>query len=306
MSLYHKYRPTTLSEMVGNKETVEIIEQSINKKDTPHVWLFHGPTGCGKTTLARIVASELGCDGTDFREIDSADFRGIDTIREIRKQAQYRPILGERKAFLLDECHQLSRDAQNALLKALEDTQEHVFYFLCTTDPQRLIDTIRGRCLSFPVELLSELEMKRVLRNVVKAEDDTLDKDIYDQIILDAQGHPRNALQILEQVLAVSDEKRAEVAKRAAEQKSETIALCRALLEASSWKKIRSILDGLRTEDPEGIRRAVLGYCTSVLMGGENDRAAVVIEEFSQPFYDTGFAGLVFAAYSVVKEDIPF
>ena len=91
-TLYLKYRPNSFDEIVGNEDVVQVLKSQLEGKQTPHSLLFHGPTGCGKTTLGRIVANELGAKGSDLREVDSADFRGIDTIRDIRKQSTYKPL----------------------------------------------------------------------------------------------------------------------------------------------------------------------------------------------------------------------
>ena len=300
MSLYLKYRPNDFKDVKGNEDLLDSLKGILAKKDGPHAYLFHGPSGCGKTTLGRIVANELGAVGDDFREIDSADFRGIDSIREIRKQSQFRPLEGSCRVWLLDEVHKLSNDAMNAMLKALEDTPKHVYYILCTTDPQKLLATIRGRCTQFQVSPLTDKQMFRLLRNVARQEKDKLPDEIYEQIIQDSQGQSRDALQILEQVLCAEPDKRLKVAKRTAELQSQTIELCRALLNPSGWKKVANILTGLKDQDPERMRRAVLGYCQAVLLKGENDQAAHVMEEMIEPFYNTAFPGLVFACYSIV------
>ncbi len=301
-TLYLKYRPNSFDEIVGNKDVVEVLKGQLEgKQPMPKSMLFHGPTGCGKTTLGRIVANELGAKGSDLREIDSADFRGIDTIREIRKQSTYMPLESPCRVWILDEVHKLTNDAQNAMLKALEDTPSHIYYILCTTDPQKLLPTIRGRCAQYQVRPLSDREMKILLRRVVKAEKESLSKEIYEQIIQDCMGHPRNALQVLAQVLSVDKGKRLAVAKRAAETQSKTIELCRALVKRASWKEVARILKGLKDEDPEGVRRAVLGYCQAILLGDRPDMiAASIMEEFIEPFYNTGFPGLTFACYSII------
>jgi DNA polymerase III gamma/tau subunit len=306
-----KYRPQTFEEVIGNKNIIEILKNQLSK-DSPQplsrAILLHGPTGCGKTTLGRIIARELGAEGGDLREIDSADFRGIDTIREIRKQSAYKPLGSPCRVWILDEVHRATGDAQSALLKALEDTPKHVYYILCTTDPQKLLPTIRGRCSQFQVQTLTDKEMRQLLHRVVKTEGESLGKEVYLQIIQDSMGHPRNALQILSQVLAVPEEKRLAVAQKTAETQSKTIELCRALLGLSPWKKIANILKGLKGEEPEQIRRAVLGYCQNVLLNEENQQAAKVMEEFISPFYDSGFPGVTFACFSVLfgGEEIPF
>jgi len=301
--LYLKYRPTTLDEVVGNEDVLEVLKNQLNGEQAmPRSILFHGPTGCGKTTLGRIVAQELGARGSDLVEIDSADFRGIDTIRDIRKRGTYKPLESPCRVWILDEVHRLTGDAQSALLKALEDTPKHIYYILCTTDPQKLLPTIRGRCSQFQVRPLTEREMKILLRRVVKAEEESLSKEVYEQIVQDSMGHPRNALQILAQVLAVEEGNRIKVAKKTAEIQSKTIELCRALINGEPWKKVSNILKGLKNEDPEQIRRAVLGYCQSVLLGStsQNDGVAGIMEEFVEPFFNSGFPGLALACYSVL------
>lgn len=302
MALYHKHRPSSFDDVIGNEKTVEILRKSVSGEDRPHAFLLHGPTGCGKTTLGRIIAKELGCVGSDFREVDSAEFRGIDTIRDMRKQARYQPLEGPCRVWLLDECHKMSNDAQSALLKALEDPQPHVYYILATTDPQKLLNTIRGRCSLFAVNLLDDKQMMTLLRTVTKAEEETLPKSVYEQIVQDAAGHPRNALQILDQVLRVEEDKRLEAAKQAAETVIDAIELCRALIDNASWKQTALILAKLKEQEPESVRRLVLGYCTTVLLKSGNPQAARIIESFRAPLYDIGYPGLVFASFDATFE----
>lgn len=300
MSLYLKYRPQSFDAIVSNKETVEALTKMMASEDRPHAYLFTGETGCGKTTLARIVAKELGVVGTSLRELNSADVRGIDTIREIIKQSNFKPIEGPVSVWIIDEVHSATKDAQNALLKLLEDTPEHVYIILATTDPQKLLPTVKNRCSTFAVKPLNDVEMLSLLRDIVKAEGEQVAKVVYQQIIQDSFGHVRNALQILDQVLMVDFDSRLETATRIAAEQSESIELCRALLGNAPWKKVANILVGLKNQEPESIRRHVLGYAQSVLLkGADNVKAAAVLELFIEPFYNSGFPGLVYAAYSV-------
>lgn len=302
MSLYLTYRPNAFDELRGNEAIVTSLRSLLaDKTKAPHTYLLYGPTGCGKTTLARIIAKELECSEVDYREIDSADFRGIDTVREIRKQSAFKPLQGDVRVWVIDECHKMTNDAQNALLKILEDTPSHIYFVLCTTEANKLIPTILGRCSQFQVSPLNERQMFVLLRGVVHAEGHKLDKEVYDQIIQDSQGLPRNALQILEQVLSVPEDKRLEMAKRTAEQQSQVIELCRLLVKGSTWRQIAPVLTGLKQEDAENIRRSLLGYCQAVLLREENDFAAAVIESLIEPLYNIGFPGLVYACYSVTK-----
>ncbi len=303
MNLYNKYRPDEFDEIVGNQDVVAYLKEATQDlKSCPHVFLLHGPTGCGKTTLGRIISKELGCDPMDLTEINTADFRGIETVRGIRKSSKYHSIGGEVRVWIIDEAHKLTVDAQNALLKLLEDTPKYSYFILCTTELNKLLPTVRGRCIQLEVKPLSDSKMFRLLRGVVKAEDKKLKKVVYTQIIQDSFGYPRNAIQILDKVLKVSTEQQLESAKQSAEEYSKSIELCRGLIKRVKWLEISSILRGLKDQDAESIRRQVLGYAQAVLLkGSPNDTAALVIEEFWQPFYDIGFPGLVYACYAVVK-----
>jgi DNA polymerase-3 subunit gamma/tau len=302
MSLYNKYRPTSLDQIKGNAEIVQTLFGMLKKKDEfPHSLLFHGGTGLGKTTLARIISKEIGCVGNDYREINSADFRGIDTVREIINQSMYMPLEGDVRVWVLDEIHKATGDAQNALLKILEEPPKHVYFILCTTEIQKLLPTIRGRCSQFQVSPLTDSQMFGLLRRIAKDEGQELDKIIYDQIIQDSLGHPRNAIQILEQVLNVPEDKRLEVAKQTAVEQSQIIELCRALLNGDKWSKVKGIVEGLKTQEAEDIRRAVLGYMQAVLLKGENDRAAAIIETFWEPTYNLNFPYITYASYKIVN-----
>ena len=301
-TLYLKYRPKSLDMIKGNIDIITTLENMLQTKKFPHSVLIFGETGCGKTTLARIIANRLDCKGNDYKEIDSADFRGIDTIRELRQHAMYSPMEGSCRVWCIDECHRLTGDAMSALLKILEDTPPHVYFILCTTDPQKLLPTIKGRCSQFQMKPLSESQMKGLLRRVLHEEQESIPEEVYEQITQDSLGHPRNALQILEQVLQVPAERRLEVARQTAAQQSESIALCRALLENASWKKIRGILEGLKDQEPETVRRHVLGYCRATLLKtDENDQAGLIMEEFLEPFYNSPAEQLTYACYAVAR-----
>lgn len=303
MSLYLKYRPSGLSDVKGNTDILSALENMLNKLETcPHAFLLYGPTGCGKTTIGRIIANSLGCKGSDLKEINSADFRGIDTIRDVIKGSQFMPIEGRCRVWLVDECHKMTNEAQNALLKILEDTPPHVYFVLCTTDPQKLLSTIKSRCSQFQLTPIIDNQMYGLLRKVIKEEGEVLEKEIIDQIVISAKGHPRNALQILEQVLNVPAEKRLEVAKKAEAEAVQSIELCRALIGRKGWKAISEILTGLKDQDPEGIRRVMLGYCQAILLSGKDEPlCGLIMEEFVNPYFEFGFPQLTYACYSVTK-----
>jgi DNA polymerase-3 subunit gamma/tau len=303
MSLYQKVRPSSWDEFLGDKNKATVVQaRSLTEgKNPPHGILLFGPSGCGKTTAARLIGKSLGVINDDFREVDSADFRGIDTIRDIRHAAQYKALHGTRRCWLLDEVHRLPSLSQDALLKGLEDPPEHCFYVLCTTEPEKLLPTILSRCVQLQVYPLTEEEMVRHLNRVVRKEGSEVSRATLQRIAESSQGRPRAALTLLQKVLASGDTGEANLAS-VEDTKAKAIDLCRELMKPSSWKSVSAILSGLKEEEPESVRRAVLGYAAAVLVRGENDRAGLVLDEFMSPTYDSGYAGLVYAAYSVVRQ----
>lgn len=302
MNLYLTHRPQELDQIIGNEDLVNYLKEVLkDKKTCPRVFLLHGATGCGKTTIGRIIAKELGCSEMDLTEINTADFRGIDTVREIIKSSKYSSLKGGARVWLIDEVHKMTGDAQNAILKLLEDVPSKCYFILCTTEPQKLLATVKGRCIELQVKPLTNNQMQKLLKRVSRAEDKKISISVYEQIIESSFGLPRNALQILDKVLKVPQEQQLEMAKASAAEQSESYQLCQALIGRSPWKKVANILNGLKDQDPESIRRHVLGYCQSVLLRGENDNAALVIEMFQEPLYNIGYPGLVYACYSVIK-----
>jgi DNA polymerase III gamma/tau subunit len=269
-------------------------------KKCPHSFLIHGPTGCGKTTIARIIAKSLNCTDLDLIELNNADVRGIDTIREIIKNSQFLPMSNANRAWILDETHKLSSDAQNALLKVLEDTPQSVYFVLCTTDPQKLLPTIRGRCMQLQVKPLGDAQLSGLIKRIAREEGEQLAPEVIEQVVMDSLGHPRNAIQILEKVLNIEPDRRLEVAKQTAEAQSKTIELCRALMKGAGWKEVRSIFNGLMDQEPEDIRRAIMGYFQAVLLKDDSVLAATVLEEMLGQF-NTGFPGLIYACFAITK-----
>jgi DNA polymerase III gamma/tau subunit len=301
MPLHTDYRPETLDDFVGNRTTISSLRTLLKSKNPPHSYLFTGPQGCGKTTLARIVAKELGCDGYNLKEQNAADFRGIDSVREIVRKMRLQGLSGGRRGFILDEIHKQTNDAQNALLKALEEPPEHVYFFLCTTDPQQLLKTVKSRCSEYTVQPLTEAQCISLLEGVSGKAGVKIPKEVLEQIAKDSQGHPRQALTVLEQVMGLPEREMLRAAKRSVDIESQAIDLCRALIKGDDWKKIAGILQGLGKEEPESIRRMVLSYCEKVLLSSGDSQAFVVMDCFREPLYNTGRPGLVMACYEAIN-----
>lgn len=305
MNLYTKYRPQTLDEVKGNKELKKQLNSIFQRAttDLPHCFMLTGQSGCGKTTIARIIAKRLNCYESEFYEYDSASDRGIDAMRRIRKEMLYAPMAGNCKVYFMDEAHQITKDAQEALLKALEDTPEHVYFIMATTEPDKFKDTFLNRFVQFKVEPIDEDTMFNLIDGIAFSEGkENIPEEVIEYIISKANGSSRDAIQRLEQIIDLPFNEMLESLKADEEQNRQVKELCQALIKASTpWKTITCILKNLK-EDPENIRHMVLGYCASILMKEDKPYIYLIMDAFKFSFYNTGGrAGLVMACYQVYE-----
>lgn len=296
--LHVKYRPQSLGEIFGNEEVKESLESLVEAENRPHVFLFHGSSGSGKTTFARILAKMVGGSENDILEINMSNNRGIETARGIIGNVEYSPLFGEASVYILDEFHKSTPDFQNAVLKIFEDTPDHVYFILCTTDPSKIIKTIKNRATIFEVEKLDLYEMFRLLAKVAKKEKIKITDENLKKIVNASKGIPRQALIFLNQISGIEDEEKIyKILQNIDEEKVEIITLCRKLLSSSlkNWNSISQLLVKIE-DDPEKVRRAILGYMTQVLLKGENPKAALILDCFQKPFYN-GKPDLVLSCY---------
>ena len=307
VELYRVHRPTSLIDLIGQDDLVDTIEEHVENKTVPHCILASGPSGTGKTTLFRILRNVLECSDLDFKEINAADFRGIDTIRDIRQTLHLRPIKGSSKVWLVDEAHQLSSQAQEAILKMLEDTPSHVYFFLASTDPQKLKKTIITRSMHLQFKALSQQNVVDLVSLVYKKETSQKLPDVVAKAIYTlCDGSARKALVLLHQILHMDMSHEEDVIERLGNGTHErkAIEICRALLNSKTrWKEMATILKEV-DEEPEQIRRMILGYMKNVALGGGgiSGRACRIIDLFRDNFFDCGLPGLVACCYNAVSD----
>ena len=223
ITLYRKYRPKNFEEVAGQKEIVKTIKTSLRNGKTSHAYLFTGPRGLGKTTLARLIAKGVNClengitdepcnrcenclainNGTflDMVEIDAASNRGIDEIRQLKEKINYQPVKGRKKIYIIDEVHMLTKEAFNALLKTLEEPPEHVIFILATTEADKILPTIISRCQRYDFKTLSLNDMKEQLRFIGKNEGVDIPDDVLELIYESSGGSVRDAVSILERIM---------------------------------------------------------------------------------------------------------
>lgn len=222
--LYRKYRPQTFADVAGQDHVTVTIQNEIKSGHVAHAYLFSGPRGCGKTTTARIIAKAVNClnrkpdesepcnqcancleissgRAIDLIEIDAASHRGIDDIRELREGIKFAPTKLKYKVFIIDECHQLSKDASNALLKTLEEPPAHAIFILATTELHKILATILSRCQRFDFRKLALPELTARLQKLADAEGVKVEKAALELVALSSGGSVRDSESLLGQVL---------------------------------------------------------------------------------------------------------
>jgi len=300
MPLHIDYRPQDLDELFGNDSLKSSLLSILTREDIPHAFLLTGPSGCGKTTIGRIIKNMLKCSDEDFYEINSSNNRGIDTIRDIAQAVNYAPIISDCKVYLCDEVHGWTKPAMEAILKLLEDCPSHVYFVLCTTDPDKLLKTILTRCTTYQVKPLMDKDMMGLLNWVLDCEDKKIPASVMKEIVRVSDGCPRQALVTLDQVIDIKDEKEALAAVEAVSiGEAEVLDICKHLISKGDWNSIRGKVKLiLNTTEPEKLRYAVLNYMKAVLLNSKShNRASEIIDLFSENTYASGKAGITNMIY---------
>ncbi len=226
LAIYRKYRPAAFANVIGQDQTVKILREASRQDRFSHAYIFAGPRGSGKTTMARLVAKSANCQnkkdgepcnacsscseingGTslDLVEIDGASNRGIDEIHEVRENARFAAVSGQHKIFIIDEAHMLTPAAFNALLKTLEEPPAHVIFILATTEIEKIPVTIRSRSQQFFFKKISVIEIIGKLKTIAKAEKIKIDPEAMSLIATAAEGSFRDAESLLNQLLVIGD-----------------------------------------------------------------------------------------------------
>lgn len=228
ISLYRKWRPKTLAEIVGQNHITQTLANALGEERLSHAYLFCGPRGTGKTTTARILAKAVNCQegptatpcneclscreiedtvSGDVLEIDAASNRGIDEIRNLRESISFAPVRGRKRVYIIDEVHMLTPEAFNAFLKTLEEPPEHVIFVLATTEPHRVPATILSRCQRFDFRQITNTDMVAQMRKVASSEGIETEEAVLNLLTKQAKGSLRDALGILEQLASFSGKK---------------------------------------------------------------------------------------------------
>ena len=289
MALYRKYRPATFAEVVGQEHVTEPLSTALTAGRINHAYLFSGPRGCGKTSSARILARSLNCEqgptatpcgvcdscvalapngpgSVDVVELDAASHGGVDDTRELRDRAFYAPAQSRYRIFIVDEAHMVTTAGFNALLKIVEEPPEHLIFVFATTEPEKVLPTIRSRTHHYPFRLLAPRTMRALLERICASEDVAVDDAVYPLVIRAGGGSPRDTLSVLDQLLAGAEGNRVEYARALA------------LLGATDVALIDDAVDALAAGDAA----ALFGAVESVIDAGHDPRrfATDLLERF--------------------------
>ena len=226
-ALYRRYRPATFADVIGQEHVTTPLKNALDGKRTHHAYLFSGPRGCGKTTSARILARCLNCEqgptsepcgvcqscvdlgpggagSLDVIEIDAASHGGVDDARDLRERAFYAPASSRYKIYIIDEAHMVSREGFNALLKLVEEPPEHVTFVFATTEPEKVIATIRSRTHHYPFRLVPPHELHAHVTRICEQEQAAVDPTVLSLVVRAGRGSVRDSLSVLDQLLAGS------------------------------------------------------------------------------------------------------
>jgi DNA polymerase III subunit gamma/tau len=289
VALYRKYRPATFADVVGQEHVTEPLSIALSAGRINHAYLFSGPRGCGKTSSARILARSLNCEqgptptpcgvcdscvalapngpgSVDVVELDAASHGGVDDTRELRDRAFYAPAQSRYRIFIIDEAHMVTTAGFNALLKIVEEPPDHLIFVFATTEPEKVLPTIRSRTHHYPFRLLAPRTMRTLLERICASEDVTVDDAVYPLVIRAGGGSPRDTLSVLDQLLAGADGNRVEYQRALA------------LLGATDVALIDVAVDALAAGDAA----ALFGAIEAVIDAGHDPRrfATDLLERF--------------------------
>ena len=243
--LYRKYRPHTFKDVIGQDHVTKVLEGAVKLGNISHAYIFSGPRGTGKTSMARILSRAIGTSPNDLTEMDAASNRGIDEIRELRDSVNTLPFESKYKVYIIDEVHMLTKDAWNAFLKTLEEPPAHVIFIMATTEIEKVPETVISRCQTFTFKQPNQETLKDFALSIAKQEGFTLDVDAGELVALLGDGSFRDTHGILEKVLSSTEGKkvtREEVEAVTGAPKAELVkSILEAVVEKDLEKGLKSV-----------------------------------------------------------------
>lgn len=288
---YHlRYRPTKLQDVIGQKAVVSSLKKLLKSGSVPHSYFFTGPSGVGKTTLARILASELDIPNRNVLEVDAATNSSVEDMRKLKSMVET-PGFGNdtNRLLIIDECEPMRKNAWQSWLKIIEEPPAHLYIAFCTTEPGKVPRTIKTRCHVFDLKPVPIKEIEQLLDEVCFAEQIKTPEGVLRIVASKSGGSVRQALVYLsmiggcktkKQVLAILDQ--------ADEGGNREFDIARAIVSGDSFMKVKDMIGELDADNCEGIRIITMNYAAKVLMGTKDKKKAgwllEVMDEFSESF----------------------
>ena len=284
-NLATEYRPDKFDDVIGQDDVCASLAKCL-EEERSRTFLFTGPSGVGKTTLARIIAGEVN---GEVVEMDAATHTGVDAVRELQTLIRFKPFNHDARIIIVDECHALSKAAWQALLKVIEEPPPGVYWALCTTEVAKVIPTVKTRCVRYDLKPVSEELIAELLFEVAEEEGLETPEKVIQFCAEKAAGSPRMALTNLATCAECESRREAALMLKEALAEGEPIELCRALLEGKSPLALVRIVAKLgTTTNAESIRQVVLAYFSKVALGakseGKLEAALAVIDAFGDPY----------------------
>jgi len=294
-ALHQKYRPKTFDEVIGQDHVIHEIRHVLDNSHS-QAFLLHGPAGTGKTTIARIIASHFGASGMGINEVDAATHTGVDDMRKVADSTFFMSLDGGgKRCYIVDECHMLSKNAWNSLLKNVEEPPEHVVWVFCTTEINKVPATIKSRCTTAELFEVKPTVICALLSEVASKESMVVGDEVIRKVALMSNGSPRTALVNLAKVSNCSDIDQVDVLLKEAEGEVAAYDLAKEIFGPCNHVAVRDLLKRLKDNNPESVRIIVFSYASSVWLNSSGQtkrhRAERVMGIFEQPCVDQNRIG---------------
>lgn len=272
LALINRYRPSDFEEVIGHGPVLKALQRAMGRTDRPKSYLFSGPGGTGKTTLARIVAAQLHADVID---VDAASESGVDEMRALKELGQHLALTANgKRMFIIDECHALSKGAWTALLKITEEPPPHLFFAFCTTELRKVPDTIVQRCFHCDLRPVGPAELETLLSAVIEAEGWEVLDTVVSAVIEAADGSPRKALSLLEKAHDAEDPDDIRRLLSTVRKGEPVYDLCQSIMKGAQWPEVQKNVNRIQDGEFDAALVQIGGYLASVMQKAKKPEQA--------------------------------